>query len=56
MNFGKPSSKESVGLTLHEVPKLEEILCVCVCVCVCVCIRDRIERGDEKEKGRNEEE
>ena len=55
-----------MGLTLHEVPKLEEILCmfVCVCVCVCVCVSvhvceclgDRIERREEKEKGKKEEE
>ena len=42
-----------MGLTLHEVPKLEEI--VCVCVCERAHIGDRIERG-EKEKGKKEEE
>lgn len=41
-----------MGLTLHEVPKLEEI----VCVCERARIGDRIERGEEKEKGKKEEE
>ena len=36
--------------------KLEEIVCVCVCAHARARIGDRIERGEEKEKGKKEEE
>lgn len=48
INFGNLGSSESVGLILHEVPKLQEVPCVCA-------VGDRMGKG-EKEKGRKGEE